>query len=78
VIEPDQDAYDVLFPDTLVLTIPFVPQDLASQNYGVEKDGYTFCGARTLNLFDSQTETFINITTSEIFKVEDTLLTFTP
>ena len=60
---PDQELFEVLLPKKVSLTLT-VPKDSLSKTSGDLPDGYTFCGARTLNLVDRQTSETLNLATS--------------
>ena len=78
VIEPDDETYEVMIPLYLSWTLPIKPADSASYTFGVDLDGYTYCGERAIVLSDTITGENVNITTSNDWIFDNENLVFTP
>ena len=79
VIEPVDETYEVMIPLYLSWTLPIKPADSVSYTFGVDLDGYTYCGERAIVLSDTKTGVNIDFKTSNdwIFDNENNLV-FTP
>lgn len=75
----ENDVSDIYLPSPAFASISVLkPTDTVSLNFGSTRDGYTFCGPRTLTVYNQTSAANLDLAKNSEVSVEDSVLLFRP